>query len=78
MNNLLSYNLESSASVLENIGSACHNYPHHLTQGDYVRHLSYTQTLVRLYAVTLKDTRNLSQSFFGVGIDTFSTNGVIP
>ena len=52
-----------SASVLENIGSACRNYPHHLPQGDYVRHLSYPQTLVRPYAVTIKDTR-LPVSFF--------------
>lgn len=63
MNNLLSYNLECSASVLENVISACRNYSHRLTQGDYVRHPSYTQTLVRPYAVALKDTR-LPVSFF--------------
>lgn len=63
MNKFLSHVLEDYASVLENIGSACRNYSYHLTKGDYVRHLSYPQTLVRPYAVTIKDTR-LPRSFF--------------
>jgi len=63
MNNLIKYIIKDYTSVLETVSSACRNYSYHLTQGDYVRHPSYPQTLVRPYAVTIKDTR-LPVSFF--------------
>ncbi len=77
MNNLLSNEFLNPASVLENVSSACRNYSHHLPQGDYVRHPSYPQTLVRPYAVTIKDTSSPGV-FLGVWGSYFSSNGVIP
>lgn len=78
MNNLLSYVIKDYTSVLETISLTCRNYSHHLPQGDYVRHLPYTQTLVGPYAVTLKDTRKILDIFYGELESTFSINGVIP
>lgn len=78
MNTLLNHVLEDYAYVLERYTFACRNYPHHFIESDYVRHRTLSQDLIhRSYLVTVKDIRNLSQSIFGVGIDTFSTNGVI-
>lgn len=78
MDNLFNHLLEDYTYVLERYTFACRNYHHHSATSDYVRHRTLSQDLIhRPYLVTVKDIRNLSQSIFRVGIDTFSTNGVI-
>jgi len=77
MNTFITNENQIYTSVLENVSLTCRNYSHHLPQGDYVRHLPYTQTLVGPYAVTLKDTRKILDIFYGELESTFSTTEVL-
>lgn len=77
MNTFITNVYKDTANVVTRYTFACRNYSHHSTTSDYVRHRTLSKDIARQYLVTIKDIRNLSQSIFGVGIDTFSTTEVL-
>jgi len=77
MNTFITNENQIYTYVLERYTFACRNYTHHSAASDYVRHRTLSKDIARQYLVTIKDIRNLSQSIFGVGIDTFSTTEVL-